>query len=102
MELIKFKSKGRNDLLASSIESLVNSHSQNAFYFLISQQLRGGKGKTYKNFDKKLSSGNYQELEVNGSQDSRRIIVDMSNFDIFATRDHYKTISYAGKPRWVN
>ena len=98
MDLPTFMSKGRNDLLAGSIENLLNSQNRQAFYFLISQQLRGGKGKRYRNSDKRLPQGEYQELEVNGSLDSRRIIVDMSTFELYATRDHYKTITYAGRP----
>jgi hypothetical protein len=97
----KFKPQKGNDLLARSIDDLLNSHSEQEFLFLVGQQLRGGKGKKYKNFDKKLPHGNYEELEVNGPQDSRRIILDKESYELYATRDHYKTVMHAGKPEWV-
>lgn len=102
MELQKFKRKKLKDLLATDIENLQNTLSEQELFFLISQKLRGGTGKIYKNFEQKLPSGNYQELEVNDSKDSRRIIIDMDNFILYATRDHYKTISYAENPLWAN
>ncbi len=84
-----------------AVNSLLNSNCKNTFYVLMGQRLRNGRGKSYKNFEKKLPIGHYQELEVNGPQDSRRIIVDTSNFDIYATRNHYETICYAGRPEWA-
>ncbi|MEK6827711.1 MAG: ribonuclease domain-containing protein, partial [Nanoarchaeota archaeon] len=75
---------------------------ENEFLFLMGTQLRGGKGKRYKNYDRKLPLGNYEELEVNGPHDSRRIVIDRDNFKIYATRDHYQTLMHAGKPNWAN
>ena len=101
--IINFKCKKENDLLARSVENLLMSNSEFEFLFLMGQQLRGEKGKKYKNYDKILPlEGDYHELEVNGPQDSRRIIVDKRDYSIFATRDHYKTVDYAGKPKWAD
>jgi len=98
----EFKVQKGNDLLAESIDELLNSNSEKAFLFLIGQQLRGGKGKRYKNYDKLLPVRRaYQELEVNGPQDSRRIVIDTTSYDIYATRDHYQTMAHAGKPNWA-
>lgn len=92
------RKKNKQDLMADVVDELLSSNSLNDFYFLIGQVQRGEKGKEYKNFENKLPLGGiYQELEVNGSQDARRIVVDMNEFDIFPTRDHYQTISYAGR-----
>ena len=96
--LPKFEPKRKRDLLAESIENLKGTVSENEFYFLISNQLRG---KSFKNRNNQLPNGRYEELEVNGSRDARRIIVDMDNFRIYATRDHYNTITYAGLPLWT-
>jgi hypothetical protein len=98
----KFKPQKGNDLLARSIEDLLNSRSENEFLFLIGSQLRGGKGKKYKNYDKKLPMGDYEELEVNGPQDSRRIVLDKTNYELYATRNHYQTLMCAGKPKWIS
>lgn len=101
-KLPEFRAKNRHDLLAEFVDTLLRSSDENAFFFLMGQKLRGQKGKAYKNIDKKLPlEGDYQELEVTDSSDSRRLIVDTVNNDIYATRDHYKTISYAGRPIWA-
>ena len=101
MEIQRFKPKQGKDLLASTVESLVNTTSEQEFYFLISQRLRGGKGKEFKDFNKIFPEGRYQELEVNGSQDSRRIVIDMDEFKIYPTRNHYATMTFAGNPLWA-
>lgn len=101
MEIKNFEPKNKNDLLALAIAELKSSPNKNAFFYLMSQRLRAVKGKAYKNFDGNLPFGNYQELEVNGSRDSRRIVVDMDNFNIYATRDHYQTMLCAGRPFWT-
>ena len=99
MGIEQFTRKNRNDLLADVVDELLGARTETEFYFLISQRLRGGNGKRYKNFDKNLPpEEDYSELEVNGSQDSRRIVYDTRNFNIFATRNHYRSMVYAGKP----
>jgi hypothetical protein len=101
MNLPEFKRK-KNDLLAEVLDEFLNTDSEDKFYFLMGQRLRGGKGKTYKNMDERLPLGGfYQELEVNGPQDSRRIIIDTNKYHLYATRDHYQTICDVGIPNWA-
>jgi RHS repeat-associated protein len=96
-----FSRVGRNDDLARLVDELVFSGSEDEFLFRLSQMKRGGKGKQYKNFDRNLPEGRrYEEFEVNGPQDSRRIVVDMDDYSIYPTRDHYETMTEAGRPVW--
>jgi hypothetical protein len=102
-QLPRFSRRGQKDLLADTVESLVGARSPDSFYFVLSGMQRGGNGKEYKNFDRNLPpGGDYQELEVNGPGDSRRIVVDMRTFDVFPTRDHYRTMTHAGRPGFAN
>ena len=58
------------------------------------------RGKSYKNRGAELPEGNYEELNVTDSrEDSRRIIVDMNNSEVFVSRCHYQPGSfwYAGR-----
>jgi len=45
-------------------------------------------------------NGRYEEFEVNGPQDSRRIVIDMDVKNIYSTRDHYQTMNYEGKANY--
>jgi hypothetical protein len=88
--------------LGRAVSELLASDSELMFLSLISPMIRGGKGKQYKNFSENLPMGTYKELEVAGSQDSRRIVYDTQTFDIFATPNHYDTMYYAGKPAFAD
>lgn len=104
MSLEKFtRKKGKEDLLADIVDELLRTKSENQFWFLIGQRLRYGTGKKYQNFDNDLPvNGHYEELEVTDSKDSRRIVVDTNNFEIYPTRTHYRQMFHAGKPNWAN
>jgi hypothetical protein len=98
-ELSEFTRKGWKDPLADLVDELVCAPDMNFFYQILSERKRGGKGKSYTNRDGKLpNGGRYEEFEVNGAADSRRIVVDMDSLDVFATRDHYDRMLYAGSP----
>ena len=100
---INFKAKQKKNSLKEVVDELLSAPNESAFYYLISTKLRGGTGKTYQNRDQLLpKGGRYEELEVNGPKDSRRIIVEMDSYDIYVTLDHYKTIHYAGKPEFLD
>jgi|GEM_PF-4514997 len=93
-----FKIKQKKDLLADIVNELLSSTTESQFYYSISQRLRGKTGKSYQNRDKLLpEEGRYEELEVNGPADSRRIVINMDTHELYVTRDHYKTMCYAGK-----
>jgi hypothetical protein len=98
-DLPVFERKGWKDPLADVVEELVYAPDMNFFYHVLSERQRGGTGKRYTNRDGALPvGGRYQEFEVKGAQDARRIVVNMDTCDVFATRDHYDRMHYAGSP----
>ncbi|MBU3941814.1 MAG: hypothetical protein KKF74_02780 [Nanoarchaeota archaeon] len=99
----RFKAKQKKDLLADIVDELLSAPNESHFYCLISQRLRGGTGKPYQNRDNLLpEGGRYEELEVNGPADSRRIVIEMDTHELYVTRNHYQTMCYAGKPDFMN
>lgn len=99
----RFKAKQKKNSLKDVVDELLSAPNETAFYHLISQRLRGKTGKTYQNRDQLLpKGGRYEELEVNGPKDSRRIIVEMDTCNLYVTWDHYRTIHHAGKPEFLD
>ena len=95
-----FKAKQKKNSLKDVVDELLSAPNKTYFYYLISQRLRGGTGKTYQNRDNDLPEGRYGEFEVNGPEDSRRIVIEMDTSEIYYTHDHYKTMHDAGKPEF--
>ncbi len=99
----RFKSKQKKNLLVDIVDELLSAPNERHFYCLISQMLRGGTGKTYQNREKLLpEGGRYEEFEVKGPEDSRRIVIEMDTYNLYVTWDHYRTMHHAGKPDFLN
>jgi len=98
----RFKAKQKKNSLNDVVDELLSAPNKTYFYYLISQRERGGAGKTYQNRDNDLPKGCYREFEVNGSKDSRRIVIEMDTGEIYYTHDHYETMYCAGKPDFMN
>jgi len=97
----RFKAKQKKDLLVDIVNELLSAQNERRFYHLISQRARDGTGKTYQNREKLLpEGGRYEEFEVNGPEDRRRIVIEMDTGNLYVTWDHYRTMHYAGKPEF--
>jgi hypothetical protein len=84
----------KSDSLSKVVEDLLFSTSREEF----DRKINKLKGKAqFKNTGKQLPSGNYIECYVTGSKNSGRIVIDKDTLDIYPTRDHYKTMTHAGR-----
>jgi len=98
----RFKVKQKDDSLKEVVDELLSVKNETAFYYLISQRLRGKTGKTYMNRDNDLPKGRYGEFEVNKSDHKERIVIEMDTYEIYSTDNHYETMHYEGKAGFLN
>ena len=90
----------RDDSLSDVVKSLTHISSAEEFIRLVGRFQMNKMCSPFGNYDRILPSGRYAELHYVGNK-KERIVVNMTTFDIYPTRDHYCTFLHAGRPKFA-